>query len=48
MLKGEFWPLPVAGVKCGGRRETAAPAFALDADVGGIKPERACIRVPRW
>jgi len=37
MLKGEFWCLPVARVKCGGRRETAASAFALDTDAGEIK-----------
>jgi len=45
MLKGEFWSPPVAGVKCGGGRETAASAFALHADAGGIKPELTCIRV---
>ena len=45
MLKGEFWSLPVAGIECDGRRETAASAFALDTDAGGIKPEPACIRV---
>ena len=45
MLKGEFWSLPIARVKCGGRRKTAAAAFALDTDAGGIKPELACIRV---
>jgi hypothetical protein len=45
MLKGEFWSLPVAGVKCDGRRETAASAFAFDTDAGGIKREPACIRV---
>src|SRR6202035_600063 len=45
MLKGEFWSLPVAGVKRGGRRETAASAFALDTDAGGIKPELAGLRV---
>jgi hypothetical protein len=45
MLKGEFWSLPVASVKCGGRREPAASAFALDTGAGGIKPELACIRV---
>src|SRR6201999_1333310 len=38
MLKGEFWSLPVACVECGGGRETAAAAFALDTDAGGIKP----------
>src|SRR5215467_2370088 len=32
MLKGEFWSLPVACVKCGGCRETAAAAFALNTD----------------
>ena len=45
MLKGEFWSLPVARVKGGGRREPAASAFALDTGAGGIKPELACIRV---
>src|SRR4051812_4057917 len=45
MLKGEFWSLPVAGVKCGHRREPAAAAFALDTDAGRIKSELACIRV---
>jgi len=45
MLKGEFRPLSVAGVECGGRRETSASTFALDTDTGGIKPEPACIRV---
>ena len=45
MLKGKFWSLPVAGVKRGRRRETAASAFALDTDAGGIKPELARIRV---
>src|SRR5690242_7711511 len=45
MLEGEFWSRSVAGVKRGARRETAAAAFALDADAGGIKPEPACICV---
>jgi hypothetical protein len=45
MLEGEFWSLPVPGVKYGGGRETAASAFALDTDAGGIQPELACIRV---
>ena len=45
VLKGEFWSLPVAGIKRGPRRETAAAAFALDADAGGIKPKPAGIRV---
>jgi len=45
MLKGEFWSLPVAGVKCGACRETAASAFAFDADAGGIEPKLAGIRV---
>jgi hypothetical protein len=45
MLKSEFGSLPVAGVERGARRETAAAAFTLDTDAGGIKPELACIRV---
>jgi hypothetical protein len=45
MLKGEFWPLAVAGKKRGSRRKTAAAAFAPDTDAGGIKPELACVRV---
>ena len=45
MLKGEFWSLPVASVKRAGRRETAAAAFALDTDAGGIKPELTGIRM---
>ena len=38
VLECELWPLTVAGVKCGGRSETAASALALDAYAGGIKP----------
>src|SRR6516225_9898609 len=45
VLKGEFRSLPVAGIKCGPRRETAASAFALDTDAGGIKPELTGIRM---
>jgi hypothetical protein len=45
VLKGEFRPVPVAGIKCGPRRETAASTFALDTDAGGIKPELTGIRV---
>jgi hypothetical protein len=45
VLKGEFRSLPVAGIKCGPRRETAASALALDTDAGGIKPEPAGISV---
>src|SRR5207245_11404680 len=44
MLEGEFWSLSVAGVECGSCRETAASAFALDTDAGGIKPGPSCIR----
>src|SRR5207249_10266025 len=46
MLEGEFWSLSVAGVEYASRRETAASAFALDTDAGGIKPEPSCILVP--
>ena len=45
MLKSEFRSLPIAGVERGARRETAAAAFTLDTDAGGIKSELACIRV---
>ena len=45
MLEGELRSRLVARIKRGPRRETAAAAFTLDTDAGGIKPELACIRV---
>ena len=45
VLKGELGALLVAGIQCDACRETAASAFALDADAGGIKPELAGVRV---
>ena len=45
MLEGEFRSLSVAGVKRGARRETAASAFALDPNAGGIEAELTGIRV---
>src|SRR5262245_1383945 len=44
MLKGEFRSAN-RGHKVWPRRETAASAFALDTDAGGIKPELTGIRM---
>src|SRR3954453_11247755 len=45
VLRGEFWPRRVAGVKRSPRRESAAAAFAFYTDAGGIEPELSGIRV---